>query len=216
MNRYTERKERNKTRQGQLMLLLLLTAALLAGCSHKTEEIDAFRDKGIALYKEGNYEAAIEEFKQAMDASYGRVTETQTDILCYLAEGELRTGDYENAVASYKALAELEDTEEGHEKYESLMQEMDALEELAKARDLIAQGDYAAALEIAAPLASLDAGTESGRIAWFDQAVCAEYERDFEKACSLLEAYCRKYPEDEAAAKEYRFCASRREEMSGQ
>ena len=197
-----------KIRFHKTWMICLAAALMLMGCSKGPDKYE-LRDQGVALFQQGNYQAALEKFDAALDASKGQVSDLQFDILKYSAECRLHLGDYEAAKASYEALIELDaDDKEAQAQYAALMSEMDAIDVCRKTKAMIEAGEYEEADKILEDYASLD-GTISGRTAWFDRAVCAEHMQKYADAAELLEQYLKVYPDDEAARKEYDFCSTR-------
>ena len=193
----------------QIRVSFLIAAAALTLCACTADpERFTLRDEGVELFEKGDYEAALEKFQASLDASKGEVSELQYDILKYSAECRLRLSDYEGARKAYEALMQLDESEEGQAQYRELLAEMDGMEVVRDAKKLIEEEEYDAALEMLEPLAKLD-GSITGKTAWFDRAVCIEYQQHYEEAAELFSEYLKKYPDDAAADKEYRFCSSR-------
>lgn len=189
-------------------LFTVLFLMFLSGCQDSSPDKYELRSEAISLYNAGNYEQAIVSFNEALDASKGEVSDFQYDLLKYRAECELRTGDYAAAESTYNALLQLDEASENQDRYNGLIAELDKLDELSDAHDLFESGEYQAAYDKFAGFAHLD-GTLSGKTAWFNQAVCAEYLRDYQDAYALFSRYILEYPEDESALKETEFCRSR-------
>ena len=82
-----------------LMLLLLCT-----GCSDRKEKQLEYRQKGITLMENGDYEEALEEFQNALDLSLGEIGEKELDICFYKAESLYRLGDVQGAMDQYSAI----------------------------------------------------------------------------------------------------------------
>ncbi len=78
-----------------------------------TTEEDALqmakRGAGIVYSYKGNYAMAIEQFKAALSYAGERYTETELDILYYLAEVQSRNGDSADAINSYTEIIEAND-----------------------------------------------------------------------------------------------------------
>ena len=94
-------------RKGLIRLLPLLLAVLLTSCTGRTKEIRSYREEGIKAMAEENYPAAVDAFRHAM-AFYGTARQDGTgiDILRYLCEAEMKTGDYASAVGTLEKLIE--------------------------------------------------------------------------------------------------------------
>ena len=192
----------------QRILIVCAAVIMLAGCSNGPDKYE-LRDQGVELFLKSDYAAALEKFDAALEASKGQVSDLQFDILKYSAECRLHLGDYEGAKASYEALMELDGYDaEAKAQYEGLLAEMDAIDVCRKTKAMIEAGNYEDATEILEDYASLD-GSISGRTAWFDRAVCAEYMQKYGEAADLFGQYLEKYPDDDAARKEYEFCRTR-------
>lgn len=193
----------------KLAIAIVLSLALfISGCADETIDKYALFDQAISLYEAGDYEGAIEGFDAALDATRGKVSEFQYDILRYRAECELITGDYSAAKNTYNALLQLDDSAENQDRYNELLAQFGDIDALEDANQLFNDGDYQAAYDRFSEMAALD-GSLSGRVAWFDQAVCAEYLGDYSDAYALLERFIEEYPDDEKAVKEAEFCRSR-------
>ena len=193
-------------RRLRLVLAALAAAGVLGACDGP--DIRGMYEEGTSLYDAGDYKGALAVFDEAMDASRGKVSELQYEILKYSAECRLRLGDEEGARAAYESLIELDDSEANKAQYEALLKEFENMDRCREAEKLISQGSYEEAGEMLKDLASLD-GTLSGRTAWFDRAVCMEYLRKFDEAAGLWEQYLKVWPDDEEAKKEYLFCSTR-------
>ncbi len=188
-------------------MALVLVFVTLSACTADPERY-TLRDEGVELFQKGDYAGALSKFEAAMDASKGEVSDLQYDILKYSTECRLRLEDYEGARTGYEALMQLDEDAGDHAQYQALLDEMDGMEVVRDAKQLIEEGEYEAAMEMLEPYAKLD-GSITGKAAWYDNAVCEEYLQHYEKAADLFAQYLKKYPEDEAADKEYRFCSSR-------
>ena len=189
------------------LAVLLVTAVMLTACS--SDDKYALRDQGIELYKSGDYEAAIEAFDKAMEASDGQVSELQYDILKYRGECEIRSGDYSAAKESYTALYELCKDSTDFADIEQIYNELSSLDKIQAAAELIKSGRYSEAYAALEKYAKAD-GTFTGAAAIYNRAVCAEYLGNFDEAYELFCQYLKVYPEDEAAKKEAEFCRTRR------
>lgn len=195
-----------------LMFILLL---FLNSCSENTLDKESLYREAVDLYNEGQYDKAIDRFNEALDASKGEVSQFQYGILKFRAECELRIGDYTSAENTYDALLKLDETSENQDYYNKILSDLNSLDEIKKANDLFILKDYEAAYSSFSILATLD-GSQVGKIAWFNQAVCAEYLGDYFDAYTLFSSYVSKYPLDTAASKEMEFCRSRNEVENNQ
>lgn len=68
----------------------------------------AYRQKGIACLKNGEYEESLTWFQKELESTDGRVTSAEFDVLKYRAEAELALGDFEAAVETYSILIDVE------------------------------------------------------------------------------------------------------------
>lgn len=186
---------------------LCIAVLVLTACTGADKY--ALRDQGIELYKSGDYEAAIEAFDKAMEASDGQVSELQYDILKYRGECEIRLGDYSAAKESYNALYELCKDSTDYADIEQIYNELSSLDKIQAAAELIKSGKYSEAYAALEKYARAD-GTFTGAAAIYNRAVCAEYLGNFDEAYELFEQYLKVYPEDEAAKKEAEFCRTRK------
>lgn len=190
----------------KLTLLLAAVIMLFTGCA--SNKMYTLRDEAIEKYKNGSYAEARELFEEALSEGNGQVSEVQYDILRYRAECELRLKDYEAAKKTYGILLKLDPSDENKELYYDLEEQFERVEEINRAFEVMASGDYEAAYKEMDKYASLG-GDSSAALAWFNKAVCAEYLGNWEEAASLLKDYLAVYPDDEAARKEYNFAKTR-------
>lgn len=187
-------------------MAVIALALMLTACG--SEDKYALREQGIELYKNGDYDAAIEAFDKALDASDGQVSELQYDILKYRGECEIRTGDYTAAKESYTALYELCDDKD-KARIDEIYNELGALDKIKEAADMLKSGSYTEAYDAFSEYAVLD-GSMTGRAAVYNKAVCAEYLGNFDEAYELLSRYIDMYPDDAEAKKEAEFCRTRK------
>ncbi|MGP1349261.1 MAG: tetratricopeptide repeat protein [Stomatobaculum sp.] len=96
---------RQKTCHAAVFLSILLFVLLLSGCGERLQKVREYRRAGISAMESGEYAAAAEAFRHAMDY-YGTAKQdsTETDILRYLAEAEFRAGSYDAAAEDYQRL----------------------------------------------------------------------------------------------------------------
>lgn len=91
-----------------LLLCLVLTA--LNACNNKTNVEKRIKDEALKLYEQGNYNAAIRKFDEALkvkDLNEPGVLEL--DILKYRAEAEFKAKDYMAAEHTYEILSQTEE-----------------------------------------------------------------------------------------------------------
>jgi tetratricopeptide (TPR) repeat protein len=95
-------------------IIMFLTGALIvstisfSGCSigKDREQEEAYRSEGIAAYKAGDYQTAIEKFDLALEESNGDTSELETDIIYYKAKALVENKDPESAIAIYDSILE--------------------------------------------------------------------------------------------------------------
>lgn len=68
----------------------------------------AYRQRGIACLKNGEYEESLQWFQKELDSTDGRVTAAEYDVLKYRGEAELALGDFEAAAETYSILIDVE------------------------------------------------------------------------------------------------------------
>ena len=86
------------------IVCLMLAVVLCTGCTDREEKQLEYRQKGITLMENGDYEEALEAFQNALDLSLGEVGETEMDICFYKAESLYRLGDAQGAMDVYSAI----------------------------------------------------------------------------------------------------------------
>lgn len=119
--------------------MLLMMAVLCTGCNERKENQLEYRQKGISLMENGNYEAALVEFQNALDCSLGEVGEAEMDICFYKAEALYKLGNVEETLKTYTAIINFNESAKAYflrgNLYYSQGKEKEAL------------ADYAAAVE---------------------------------------------------------------------
>ena len=91
--------------RGKAAALLLVTAALLAGCaSERTEDELSYRKIGIESMQSGDYEGALAAFDGALACCTGKITDLEIDICYYKAQAQYMAGDTKGALETYTAL----------------------------------------------------------------------------------------------------------------
>ena len=199
---------KHEKRKGIIRTAVLLFAAVclllgLSACSGKKSPAE-LREEAITLYKEGNYEGALERFEEALSAGRGRASDLQFDIMEYKADCELRTGQYSAARDTYERLMKLDKDKKHLRAYQRVLDSFDRIDELKAACALMDEGKYEEAYRAFDPLAELT-GDAAGIIAWYNKAVCAENLGRWDEAYELFRKYVKAMPDDEAAAKEFAF-----------
>lgn len=86
------------------MAVFMMAVVLCTGCTDREEKQLEYRQKGITLMENGDYEEALEEFQNALDLSLGEIGETELDICFYKAESLYRLGDVQGAMDAYTAI----------------------------------------------------------------------------------------------------------------
>lgn len=94
-----------KTVQAVLILMMIV---FVTGCRGEQPNREALRLSGIEKMNTGNYPGAVEDFEAALQASRGRVSEFELDVLKYRAEAEYMTGDYLAAAHTYDVLLQVD------------------------------------------------------------------------------------------------------------
>ena len=117
-----------------IMIMLLCT-----GCGEREEKQLNYRQKGITLMENGKYEAALEEFQNALDMSLGEIGENEVDICFYKAEALYRLGDIEGAMNVYTSIITYNEDAKAYFQRGNLYYSLGDEENAMK--------DYAAALE---------------------------------------------------------------------
>lgn len=130
---------KNHSRKYIYILVGILTVLLCTGCTDREEKQLEFRQQGINLMQNGDYEEALEAFQSALDLSLGEVGETEMDICFYKAEALYHLNDIKGAWNTYTAIISFNENPKAYflrgNLYYSRNQEEKALK------------DYAAAIE---------------------------------------------------------------------
>lgn len=208
----------------------IILAMSLAACGKSPRH--EFRSQGIEQIKEGNYEAALLSFQQALEESDGMVGNFEKDVLKYRAEAEFMTGDYGSAAESYGILIQV-DQELPFYQYMKLICDGRIYEENGEYEN--AYGVYEQACTIDPGQADVynqmglckmkmeqyseavtlfQTGIELNQAATlpsliYNQAICHEYLNDYETALANLEDYVARYGSDETVERELAFLRSR-------
>ena len=156
----------------------------------KAMELTKINDfqKGKLYYFMGEYDEAKTNLESA------RGDGSNPALILWLGKTYEALGDKSYAASLYKTY--LEDNQGNVDIYNQLgICEMDT-------------GDYEAALEAFETGLSLGE-SEIEQSLLFNQIVAYEHLSDFKKAAVLMEAYLKKYPDDEAAQREYKFLRTR-------
>ena len=144
-------------------------------------------DKGRIYYYMGDYENA----KLALEKAK---SEESDQIILLLGKSYERLGDYNYATSVYKNY--LTEHPEAAEIFNQLG--------LCK----IKSGEYEEALSTFKSAANVE-NNGMERTLEFNQIIAYEYTGDFKQAAVLMEAYLKKYPDDEKALREYEFLKTR-------
>lgn len=185
----------------------LFCALTLSSCSNRADQA-ALREQAITRFQEGDYAGAEDLLNQALLVRKGEVSEMQFDLLQYRGECELRQGEYAKAKETYDALLASDKREAYQQKYAAITSDLANVDKIQAGLTSLSEKDYETAYAAFDQYAALD-GTLIGKIAWYNKAVCAEYQQKFDEAYELFHQYLKQYPEDEAAAKELAFLKTR-------
>lgn len=222
-------RRRRKQRQRRMILgSLLLVILLIAGGTsfgvvhyRNLKEKQAFASAGIEAMEQGDYEAAIVSFDQALLKADGKIGAFEKDVLLYRAEAEYKQEDYPAAKNTYELLLK-EDKDNAEYKKGMVLCLVEAgdygaaldLEVLQgivynrMAKEQIEAGQYDRALEYIEQGKTF-AEESAGRELAFNEAAAWEYKHDYAKALGLFEAYVQKYGADETAEREIAFLKTR-------
>lgn len=90
--------------------LILLAGILFTGCFASEKQESELKSEGINLLQQGNYEAAIIKFDEALAIRANKkIDRARADILKYRAEAEFLAQDYRAADYTYTQLGETQD-----------------------------------------------------------------------------------------------------------
>lgn len=77
----------------------------IAGCAGVDRDAqETYRQQGISLLEQGDYEKAQEQFEKALDEAGGRVGDEEIDISYYKALAQYKSGDTDGAIDTYDGL----------------------------------------------------------------------------------------------------------------
>ncbi len=144
-------------------------------------------DKGRIYYYMGEYENAKTYLEKAK-------SDDQEQVILLLGKSYEQLGDYNYATSVYKNY--LEEHPEAAEIFNQLG--------LCKLKS----GEYEEALSAFRSASNVE-NNGMDQTLMFNQIVAYEYTGDFKQAAVLMESYLKKYPEDEAALREYEFLKTR-------
>ena len=90
----------------KIILVVMVISMLMfcTGCTDREEKMLGYREKGISLMENGDYEEALEEFQKALDQALGEIDEKSMDVCFYKAECLYRLGDAQGAMDVYSAI----------------------------------------------------------------------------------------------------------------
>ena len=133
--------ERNKIQMNRIIYIALLVGMvfLCVGCTDRKEKQLEYRQQGITHMGNGDYEAALVAFQEALDLSLGEIGETEMDICFYKAETLYRLGDAQGAMDVYTAIINYNEDPEAYFLRGNLY--------YSQADEASALADYAAAIE---------------------------------------------------------------------
>ena len=119
--------------------LLAGMVLLCTGCTDRKDKQLEYRQQGITHMGNGDYEAALVAFQEALDLSLGEIGETEMDICFYKAETLYRLGDAQGAMDVYTAIINYNENAEAYFLRGNLY--------YSQADEASALADYAAAIE---------------------------------------------------------------------
>lgn len=91
-------------------LIIVCCACLFAGCGSETvKKQEEYKQQGMASMSSGDYEKAVEQFQNALDLSWGKITWEEIDICYYKAAALYQAGKLEEAIGVYTSLMEYDD-----------------------------------------------------------------------------------------------------------
>ena len=94
-----------RNRKVKIMGLAAGLVLALAACGGtNTQEEQEYREQGMNLLQEGNYEEAVNAFQKSLDQCKGGITDLELDTCYYKAEAQYLSGDYEGAQKTYTAI----------------------------------------------------------------------------------------------------------------
>ncbi len=175
-------------------------AGLLSQEGHEEEglrylqEFLAENEKKLSDYDKGRIYYYMGDFENAKSALERAKSNDSEQIILLLGKSYEQLGDYNYATSVYKNY--LDEYPEAAEIFNQLG--------LCKLKS----GEYEEALSAFRSAVNVEnSGME--RVLEFNQIVAYEYTGDFKQAAVLMEAYLKKYPDDEKALREYEFLKTR-------
>lgn len=120
------------------ILTTVLIMGLCTGCStERKEEQLKLREQGITYLENGQYEGALTIFANALDLSLGEIGEVELDICYYKAEALHQLGKLEEAIDTYSAIIEYNNSPKAYflrgNLYYSMDKEAEALKDYESA-----------------------------------------------------------------------------------
>lgn len=98
------KRDGNHLKKSSYICVLILAAVLCMGCTDREENQIQYREEGIQLLQNGDYEGALENLQNALDLSLGKVGKIEMDICFYKAEALYYLGDIQGAMDTYSAI----------------------------------------------------------------------------------------------------------------
>ncbi len=88
---------------------MLAAFPALGGCiGESTALMEEYKEQGIALMEDGDYEGAVEKFQTALDQSVGTIEAEEIDLSYYKALALYMSGDSDGAVEVYTSLIDFD------------------------------------------------------------------------------------------------------------
>lgn len=154
----------------------------------------ADNEKKLSAYDKGRIYYYMGDFEKAKDSLENAKSEASDDIILLLGKSYEQLGDYNYATSVYKNYLD------EHPQSAQLFNQLG----LCKMKS----GEYEEALSAFRSAANVENNGMS-QILQFNQIVAYEYTGNFKQAIVMMEDYLKKYPEDEAAKREYEFLKTR-------
>lgn len=175
-------------------------AGLLSQAGYEEEGLKYLKDflveneKKLSDYDKGRIYYYMGDFENAKISLEKAKSDDAEQIVLLLGKSYEQLGDYNYATSVYKNY--LEEHPEAAEIFNQLG--------LCKLKS----GEYKEALSAFRSASNVE-NNGMERTVEFNQIIAYEYNGDFKQATVMMEAYLRKYPDDEAALREYEFLKTR-------
>lgn len=221
-------RRRRKSGRNLGALIALLAVVILCGGfgifhHYNKREEHRLAQAGVEYLNQGNYEAALETLNQAVQKCGKRMGTYEKQILGARAEAQIRTGDYDGALATYETLLKTDSQNEVYKRGVALclMEKKDYDGALAlgvmqaeiysrMATDQINEKDYDGALVSVQQGQALAGDNDRvNKELSYDEAILWEHAGDYEKALELFENYAERYGTDDEVSREITFLKTR-------